>query len=205
MIGSLKGCITAVYAPFILLEVAGVGYEVETPINTFCTLKQGDNVSLWTHLVVREDAQLLYGFSEIQERTLFRTLIKINGVGAKLAIAILSSIDMHSLKRAVVNDDVKRLVKVPGIGKKTAERLIIELRGKLDNIALTDSGSDTDVSAVGDSNDAYNSQLAAENEAVSALIALGYSEKEAEKVVNSVKKEAHTTQDLIRLALKQFN
>lgn len=200
MIASLSGRITAVYAPFVLLDVAGVGYEVETPMSTFCQLQKDTEVFLWTHLVVREDAQLLYGFAEIAERNLFRTLIKINGVGAKLAIAILSSIDLHSLKRALANDDAARLTKVPGIGKKTAERLIIELRGKLDHLAPSTAQGQSEP----DDHAQAHTNLLAETEAIAALQSLGYSEKEAEKAVNAIKTDDASTQQLIRLALKQL-
>lgn len=203
MIGSLSGNITAIYAPFVLLDVNGVGYELETPMSTFCQLQTGTHVFLWTHLVVREDAQLLYGFSEQAERSLFRTLIKINGVGAKLAIAILSSIDLHTLKRAIASDDAARLTKVPGIGKKTAERLIIELRGKLDNLVTSgssDGGSESSTLA-----DSASNSLLAESEAIAALQSLGYSTKEAEKAVDAVASEGSDTQTLIRLALKALS
>lgn len=203
MIGSLSGHITAIYAPFILLDVNGVGYEVETPMSTFCQLQKDTEVFLWTHLVVREDAQLLYGFSEHAERSLFRTLIKINGVGAKLAIAILSSIDLHTLKRAVASDDVARLTKVPGIGKKTAERLIIELRGKLDSLVLSNE-RETSTDSVESNNDHANS-LIAESEAIAALQSLGYSSKEAEKAVDAIATEGANTQTLIKLALQSLS
>lgn len=200
MIGSLSGSITAIYPPFVLLDVNGVGYEIETPMSTFCQLQKDANVFLWTHLVVREDAQLLYGFSQQSERSVFRTLIKINGVGAKLAIAILSSIELPALKHALENDDAARLTKIPGIGKKTAERLIIELRGKLDHVAGSTENAGTDAS---EQKSASGTRLA-ESEAIAALQSLGYSAKEAEKVIDSVSTEEATTQQLIRLALKQL-
>lgn len=201
MIGSLSGHIKAIYAPFILIEVNGVGYEVETPMTTFCQLQQDTNVFLWTHLVVREDAQLLYGFSSQNERALFRTLIKINGVGAKLAIAILSSIDVGRLKQAVDNNHATALTKIPGVGKKTAERLIIELRDKLDafHIEADNQAEPLDKASSNQTN------LLAEQETIAALQSLGYSAKEAEKTVKAVYQDGMSTQHLIRLSLKQLS
>jgi len=130
MIGCLIGEVLALEAPTVLLNVNGVGYEIDTPLSTFCQLQKGQKVTLWTHLAVREDAQLLYGFSNAQEKTIFRTLLKVNGVGPKMALGILSTLSVEMLVHTVENGDVKTLVKVPGVGAKTAERLMIELHDR---------------------------------------------------------------------------
>ena len=130
MIGCLIGKVFALEAPTVLLNVNGVGYEIDTPLSTFCQLQKGQKVTLWTHLVVREDAQQLYGFSDAQEKIIFRTLLKVNGVGPKMALGILSTLSIDMLIHTVENGDVKTLVKVPGVGTKTAERLMIELRDR---------------------------------------------------------------------------
>jgi Holliday junction DNA helicase RuvA len=126
MIGCLIGEVFALEAPTVLLNVNGVGYEIDTPLSTFCQLQKGQKVTLWTHLVVREDAQQLYGFSDAQEKIIFRTLLKVNGVGPKMALGILSTLSVDMLIHTVEHGDVKTLVKVPGVGTKTAERLMIE-------------------------------------------------------------------------------
>ena len=130
MIGSLTGEIQHLEGATVILNVGGVGYEVDTPLSTFCQLKRGETVTLWTHFVVREDAQQLYGFCELQDKLIFRTLLKVNGIGAKMALGILSSLSVEMLIHCIEHEDVNTLVKVPGIGKKTAERLIIELRDR---------------------------------------------------------------------------
>ena len=118
MIGSLTGVVRALEAPVVLLDVNGVGYEIDTPLSTFCQLKPGQNVTLWTHLVVREDAHLLYGFSDTMDKALFRTLIKVNGVGPKLALSILSSMSSAMMIQAIDMQDVTTLTRIPGVGKK---------------------------------------------------------------------------------------
>lgn len=190
MIGCLQGRILALYAPVVLLDVAGVGYEVETPLTTFCELQKDTQVFLWTHLVVREDAQLLYGFLQQNERDVFRRLIKLNGVGAKLALAILSNMNTQTLAQTVKDRQVSALINIPGIGKKTAERLIVELTDKLTDFA--------DVGASG----GKQPVLQHTSEAKSALLSLGYSTKEADKALDAVQLDGTDTQQLIRLALK---
>ena len=125
MIGCLIGEVFALEAPTVLLNVNGVGYEVDTPLSTFCQLQKGQKVTLWTHLTVREDAQLLYGFLDAQEKTIFRTLLKVNGVGPKMALGILSTLSIDLLIHTVENEDINTLIKVPCVGRKNAERLMI--------------------------------------------------------------------------------
>ncbi len=133
MIGSLRGKLTSKHAPQIIVECQGVGYEVETPMSTFLDLPSiGEDLFLHTHLLVREDAQILYGFSSEKERSLFRTVLRISGVGAKMGLAILSAMSVSDFHRCVQYEDAAMLVKIPGVGKKTAERLIIEMRDKID-------------------------------------------------------------------------
>ena len=139
MIGRLSGTLLEKHPPQILVDAGGVGYEVDVPMSTFCRLPGlNEPVVLWTHMAVREDAHLLFGFAGRAERELFRQLIRISGVGGKLALALLSSLEPDELARAVAQEDIKTLSRVPGIGKKTAERLILELRGKLGSLPSAD-------------------------------------------------------------------
>lgn len=201
MIGWLKGDILEKHAPELLLNVQGVGYEVQAPMTTFYQLPDSGTVEIFTHLVVREDAQLLYGFATKDERRLFRALIKVNGVGPKLALAILSSIEAADFVACVQSDDVQALVKIPGIGKKTAERLLIEMRDRLkdwfvDGDALLPDSSGIKVSG-------SHSVL---HEAESALIALGYKPVEANKLLRAAQQSEtlDTAEALIKAALKQI-
>jgi len=197
MIGRIKGRLAEKTPPDILIDVNGVGYELQVPMNTFYRLPElNEEVLLHTHFVVREDAQLLYGFYDVRERSLFRELIKINGVGPKLGLAILSGIESNEFVRVVRNNDVNALVCLPGIGKKTAERLIIEMRDKL-NDWQSDAGDDSELNSGG----SFGTNQAI-GEAESALVALGYKPKEAERAVKSVASEGMSNQDLIRNALK---
>jgi Holliday junction DNA helicase RuvA len=197
MIGSLTGVIRALEAPVVLLEVNGVGYEIDTPLSTFCQLKPGQNVTLWTHLVVREDAHLLYGFSDTTDKALFRTLIKVNGVGPKLALSILSSMSSAMMIQAIDMQDVTTLTRIPGVGKKTAERLVIELRDRLKNLSLSSSDS------LG-SHQFGITTISPVAEAEAALVSLGYKPLEAQKAIGAVKSEFTETADLIRAALKSM-
>ena len=195
MIGRLQGKVISKQAPDLLLDVQGVGYELLIPLNTFFDIPDtGETVTLHTHFVVREDAQQLYGFSRLEERALFRDLIKINGVGPKMALAILSGMSVDEFVRCVRRDDVATLVKIPGVGKKTAERLLIEIR---DKIATLSPGVHDD-----------NSQTLDQDiglEAESALTALGYRPQDAAKMVNNVKDQGITSaEQLIRAALKSM-
>lgn len=199
MIGRLRGILLEKQAPYLLLDVSGVAYEVQAPMTTFYRLPAlGQEVILHTHLSIAENLHQLFGFFEQRDRSLFRTLIKVNGVGPKLAIAILSGMEADDIARCVRDNNIKALTKVPGIGQKTAERLVIELRDRLKNWDVPQS----DVHA-------HNQiQLAASNdiysEAESALISLGYKPNEAAKMISTAAKQKPEakSEELIRLALK---
>jgi len=195
MIGRIKGVVLSKQAPDLLLDVQGVGYELLVPLNTFFEIPDiGETVTLHTHFVVREDAQQLYGFSQLEERVLFRHLIKINGVGPKMALAILSGMSVKEFSRCVQRDEVATLVKIPGVGKKTAERLLIEMRDKISSI-------------VDDSSEQVTEQVSEDIslEAESALTALGYRPQDAAKMVSRVAGEHITNaEQLIRAALKSM-
>ncbi len=196
MIVQLRGKIISKQPPSLVIDVNGVGYEVEAPMSTFYQIGQElSEVCILTHMVVREDAQLLYGFATEQERLLFKMLIKINGVGPKLGIGILSGIESQDFFQTINNADEARLVKIPGIGKKTAQRLIIELRDKIPkDLAYLSNQTESPNSA--------NSANSIEQEAISALMGLGYKNKDAEAMVKRVVANATSTEDLIRLSLK---
>ncbi len=188
MIGKLTGVIAEKSPPLVLIDVQGVGYEVDVPMSTFYNLGNlGDKVSLLTHFVVREDAQILFGFLTAEERATFRQLIKISGVGPKMALSLLSGLSVAELSQAVSKQDSGRLVKVPGIGKKTAERLLLELKGKL--------GPDL----------ALPASVANDNQAdiLQALIALGYSEKEAGAALKALPPDVGVSEG-IKLAMKKL-
>ncbi|WP_302254234.1 Holliday junction branch migration protein RuvA [Sutterella wadsworthensis] len=189
MIGRLHGKLLEKNPPQILIDVSGVGYEVDVPMSTFCNLPEvGGELTLYTHFVVREDAELLYGFATLAERAVFRALIKISGVGPKIALALLSGITVDQLKDAVDRGETGLLTKVPGIGKKTAERLVLELKGKL-------AGTGAATAAVPTSG--------ARADVVAALIALGYSEREAAAATKKLPEDC-TVNDGLRLALKSL-
>jgi len=199
MIGRLHGKLVRKQAPALLVDVSGVGYEVEAPMSTFYQLPGLDKtVTLYTHLIVREDAHLLYGFATEQERSLFRSLIKVNGVGAKLALTILSGISADEFVRCVQEDDTVSLVRLPGIGKKTAERLIIEMRDRFKDwqaepAAVSLSGT-MDAPTL-----AANDPL---KEALAALVSLGYKPQEASRFINGVESSGKTSEEIIRAALQ---
>ena len=196
MIAFIRGTVRVKQAPQVVIEANGIGYELETPMSTFFNLPAtGEEVLLLTHFLVREDAQLLYGFSGEDERSLFRGLLKVSGVGARIALAILSGISVEGFRRCVEFDDVSALVKVPGIGKKTAERLIVEMRDRLDIIASAKVRA-TPLAAADDDGRA---------EAFHALLALGYRDAEVRKLLGTVEQggNASSAEDYIRLALKQ--
>jgi len=195
MIGSLTGKVHMLTAPHILLEVNGVGYEVETPMSTFCQLKNEQTITLWTHLTVREDAHLLYGFIDTDDKTLFRILLKVNGVGPKLALGILSSMSAAMLIQSIEMQDITTLTRIPGVGKKTAERLVIELRDRLQVFA----GSQTIGAGQPQITLSAASPVA---EAEAALVSLGYKPVEAQRAVAAIKHEHSDTANLIRAALK---
>jgi len=197
MIGRIHGTIIEKQPPQLLVDVQGVGYEIASPMSTFYQLPNlGEAVTLHIHMVVREDAQLLYGFSSSGERGLFRTLIKINGVGPKLALTILSGMNANEFIICVQDNDAAALVRLPGVGKKTAERLIVELRDKLKDLDV-DSSAMPSSGAV--STPASNSPVA---DAVSALIALGYKAPEASKMVRAIDTNDCSTEEIIRMSLQ---
>ena len=199
MIGRLSGEIISKKPPQILIDVNGVGYEVEAPMTTFYELPEaGSKVILLTHMVVREDAQLLYGFATESERTMFRLLIRINGVGPKLGITILSGITSTELSRCVAESDIATLVKLPGIGKKTAERLVIELKDKLKDFVKIKSESTSSHFQV------TGLPESPVDDAISALVALGYKQQEASRMVKSVDSENLNSEQLIRQALQSM-
>ncbi len=200
MIGSLTGEVAYLEAPTVILNVNGVGYEIDTPISSFCQLKKGDQVTLWTHFLVREDAQQLYGFLDLQDKIVFRTLLKVNGIGAKMALGILSSLSVEMLIHTIEHEDMTTLTKVPGIGKKTAERLIIELRDRFKNLAKSTSNSSA-TPQLERLQFLPDSPIA---EAEAALVSLGYKAIEAQKAVAAVKNEHTNSADLIRAALKSM-
>lgn len=189
MIGRITGILLEKHPPQVLVEAAGVGYEVDVPMSTFFSLPAvGDRVALLTHFVVREDAQLLYGFLSQKERATFRELIKISGVGPKLALSVLSGLSVDELAQCVALQEAGRLTKVPGIGKKTAERLLLELKGKLaDALPQAAGGISTPAGVASD--------------ALNALLALGYSEKEALPTLKQLP-EGLGLEESIRQALK---
>ncbi len=204
MIGFLRGRILDKQPPWLLLDVNGVGYEIEASMNTFYKLPEvGAELGLHTHFVVREDAQLLYGFADQQEKQLFRSLIKVNGVGPKMALGILSGISAEAFIRTVHNEDTTALVRVPGVGKKTAERLIVEMKDRLNQLQLP-TLTELELS----SGNLPVAQAVATDyraEAESALIALGYKPQQATRAIEQAAKavgDGAATEDLIRQALK---
>lgn len=199
MIGRLRGEIIIKQPPMLMLDVQGVGYELEAPMSTFYNLPEiGAQTTLFTHLVVREDAHVLYGFANESERLLFRTLLKVNGVGAKMALAILSGMSAEEFALCVQTDDTSALVRLPGIGKKTAERLIIEMRDRLDKldmpVASMPSKADTKTA-----DPEQNSPVA---DAVSALVALGYKPNDASRMVRNIETAGLQSEEIIRAALQ---
>jgi len=193
MIGRLTGVLARKEPPSLLLDVNGVGYELDAPMSTFYDLPAtGERATLYTHLVVREDAHLLYGFSRESQRQLFRNLLRVNGVGPRVALAVLSGLTEQELIACLVQEDTARLVKVPGIGRKTAERLVIELRDKVDLAGAPAVGAARPVSVPANP----------VQEAISALVALGYKPVEANRAVNGVPSDGLSSEDTIRAALK---
>ncbi|HED35153.1 MAG TPA: Holliday junction branch migration protein RuvA [Gammaproteobacteria bacterium] len=199
MIGRIHGKIIEKQPPQLLIDVQGVGYEIDAPMSTFYQLPNlGEAVVLHTHLVVREDAQLLYGFASLSERSLFRTLIKISGVGPKLALTILSGMNADEFIVCVQDSDAAALVRLPGVGKKTAERLIVELRDKLKD-QVSDVGAGMGVGHSVQSSAVASSPL---SDATSALISLGYKPTEASRMVRSIDSHELDAQEIIRLSLQ---
>ncbi|BEO23576.1 Holliday junction branch migration protein RuvA [Serratia marcescens] len=201
MIGRLRGNILEKQPPLVLLEANGVGYEVHMPMTCFYELPElGQEAIVFTHFVVREDAQLLYGFNDKQERALFRELIKVNGVGPKLALAILSGMSAQQFVSAVEREEITALVKLPGVGKKTAERLVVEMKDRFKGLNgdLFNSSSEISLPSATDK----VPDVDAEAEAVSALVALGYKPQEASRMVSKIAKPGADCETLIRDALR---
>ena len=193
MIGSLQGRLAAKYAPHIIVECAGVGYEVETPMSTFLGLPtSGSDIFLHTHLLVREDSQTLFGFLTPEEKSLFRSLLRVSGVGARMGLAILSGMSVQDFERCVRFEDTAMLVKIPGVGKKTAERLIVEMRDKI---------SESSVRTLVDGVPRVSGD--ARSEAVEALVALGYKPAEVRRLLGKLDIADKSAEDIIRLALRQ--
>ncbi|MGE1083579.1 Holliday junction branch migration protein RuvA [Pseudomonas shirazensis] len=200
MIGRLRGTLAEKQPPHLIIDVNGLGYELEVPMTTLYRLpKVGEPVTLHTHLVVREDAHLLYGFGEKRERELFRELIRLNGVGPKLALALMSGLEIDELVRCVQAQDASVLVRVPGVGKKTAERLLVELK---DRFKAWETSSSM-FTLVSDGPAPVGGASTAEADAVSALVSLGYKPQEASKAISLIKdKVGLSSEDLIRRSLQ---
>ena len=198
MIGRLRGILAEKKPPFLLLDVNGVGYELEAPMGTIFQLPEvGHEVTLHTHLAVRDDAHLLFAFATEAERTLFRTLIKVNGVGAKLALTILSGISADEFARCVHDSDTASLVRLPGVGKKTAERLIVEMKDRLDD------WQPAPVLPTGESVPAAAPAADAVKDAIAALVSLGYKPPEASRLISKLETDGMESEEIIRAALKQ--
>lgn len=196
MIGFLRGKLVQKSPPFLVLDVQGVGYEIEAPMTTFYDLPlAGAEVTLHTHLVIREDAHSLFGFLKEADRAMFRTLIKVNGVGPKLALTILSGQSAEEFQRCIRDNDTQGLIRLPGVGKKTAERLIIEMRDRLPD--LGESGAPSTVSASSPAITQHPKQ-----EAISALCSLGYKPADASRMIQTVYSDGKSCEELIRMALQ---
>ena len=194
MIGLLRGRILSKQPPRLLIDVQGVGYEVDAPMTTFYDLPDpGEEVTLFTHLAVREDAHTLYGFAKASDRELFRSLLKVNGVGARLALTILSGMEPGEFVQCVQEGNTAALVRLPGVGKKTAERLIIELRDRLEGAATVPAAA-SDVAPAAAASPA--------EDAVSALVGLGYKPQDASRMVRAIDSGAMSSEDIIRAALQ---
>lgn len=191
MIGFIEGFLVRKHPPYLLLNVGGIGYEVEAPMTVFYEMSEvGAKILLHTHLQVREDAHKLYGFDSIRQRDLFRTLLRVSGVGPRVALAILSGLSAEDFERCIGDGDIAQLVRVPGIGRKTAERLLVEMRDRL-----------TEMGGAGIDESTGSSIESAERDAVSALVALGYKPVEASKALRGVRKPGMGSEELIRAAL----
>ncbi len=194
MIGRLRGTLLTKNPPSLLIDVSGVGYEVEVPMSTYYELPAaGETVQLLTHFVVREDAQLLFGFATPTERATFRALLKVNGVGAKVALSILSGLSTDEFFAYVANKDTVALTKVPGIGKKTAERLIVELQDKVDTFTVALPAGDTAAAP-----------SSAKAQAEEALLALGYKAAEAKRLIEKNTTDDQSVEEMIRAALRSI-
>jgi Holliday junction DNA helicase RuvA len=194
VIGFLRGRLAVKQPPMLLVDVNGVGYEMEAPMSTFYGLPAiGESVALFTHLVVREDAHILYAFGTDGERRLFRGLLKVSGVGPKIALGILSGASVDDFLRTIEAEDVAMLTRIPGIGRKTAERVIIEMRDSVKKLSMPVGG---------DNPAALGAPMTSQGEAFSALVALGYKPPEVVRLLKSVDEPGLSTTDIIRRALK---
>jgi len=192
VIGHLRGRLVRKAPPALILDVNGVGYELEAPMSTFYRLPElGSEVELHTHLVVREDAQLLYGFATEDERRLFRDLLRVTGIGPKIGLALLSGIDVETFMRCVEAEDAQALTRIPGIGRKTAERLLVEMRDRIRALGQLPPAAAKSATGAG-----------ARAEAFSALVALGYRPVEVNRLLQGVEQEGAGTEELIRRALQ---
>jgi Holliday junction DNA helicase RuvA len=200
MIGQIRGIIVQKQPPQLIIDVHGVGYEIDAPMGTFYQLPDvGKEVILLTHFVVREDAQLLYGFYTQHERQLFRTLLKVNGVGPKMALTILSSASPDEFVRCVANNDTASLTRLPGVGKKTAERLVVEMRDKLKDWSSPAAGEGAVLARA-----EMQGRQQTFQDAVSALVSLGYKQPEAHRVVTKIDDGQSMSEELIRRALREM-
>lgn len=197
MIGRLKGVLVEKRPPYLMIEVQGVGYDLEASLATFYRLPEvGAQVTLYTHLAVREDAHTLYGFAALSERSLFRSLIKVSGVGAKLALLILSGMTVENFTRCIQENDIAAFTRLPGIGKKTAERLLVEMRDRIADVTSWDS---VDTRHLGGTTSALVSPI---DDAINALVALGYKLPDAARMVKAIDSEGLSSETLIRQALQ---
>ena len=211
MIGRLSGTLAEKFPPEILIECAGVGYEVTMPMTSIYALPElNEQAIIYTHFVVREDAQLLYGFTNKTERKLFRLLIKVNGVGPKLALAVLSAMSADQFVSCVGHEDLSSIVKIPGVGKKTAERLLIEMRDRLKDWQMTTLTPATDAmprqlsteqTFVKTFNDSFSNN---KGDAIIALVSLGYKQAQADNAVKKIVTDGMSSEDIIRNALKSM-
>ncbi len=204
MITHLHGVLVEKQPPQLVIDVQGIGYEVDAPMTTFYRLPAvGESVQLFTHQVIREDAHVLYAFATREERALFRALIKVNGVGPKVALAILSGMEAPQFVRCITTHDVGALTRIPGIGKKTAERLVVEMQDRLPTdigTALNSSGQGKD----GKTRPALSPLQTSIAEAEAALIALGYKPQEAARAISAIDSEGMKSEDIIRLSLRNM-
>ncbi|MEL6721888.1 MAG: Holliday junction branch migration protein RuvA [Pseudomonadota bacterium] len=198
MIGLLRGQVAHKQPPMLILDVQGVGYELQAPMSTFYQLPTEEvPVTLYTHLAVREDAQILYGFANLAERTLFRTLLKVNGVGGKMALAILSGMSHTEFTQAIQTGNVAALTGLPGVGKKTAERLILDMKDRLPGTTVPAQPGSTTQPAT-----PAPATSGARNDALGALLALGYKPAEAQRMLKTITDDTLPVEDMIRQALQ---
>lgn len=199
MIGFLRGLVVHKQPPFLMLDVNGVGYELQAPMSTFYALPDdGQLVTLYTHMAIRDDAHVLYAFVDLPDRALFQTLLKVSGVGGKMALAILSSMSFDEFALAVHEGTLTALTRIPGVGKKTAERLTIEMRDRLPK--PDDNQSTTVASPINKISKKANTAV---DDALDALLALGYRSSEAQRMLKDIEHAGKSTEEIIRQALKQ--